>query len=364
MGERCAVVLFNLGGPDSLEAVEPFLESLFGDPAILSVPGPVRRPLARFIARRRARTAREIYARLGGRSPLLELSQAQAAALEARLGERMPGSQAKVFLVMRHWKPRARETLEAVKAFAPARIVALPLYPQYSTTTTASSLAEFREEAALAGIDAPVHEICCYPQEEDFLAAHARLIAETLDGLTGTLRILFSAHGLPEQVVKRGDPYQWQVERTVAALVEHLTPRLGEGLFEWRIGYQSRVGPLKWIGPSTESEIVAAGKARRTLVVVPIAFVSEHSETLVELDIEYRALAEKCGVETFRRVPALGAAPEFIAALAGMVEEALARGPGLAPAAGRRICPGHRTACPCPAVSGTLAVARAERASA
>ncbi|NWG46709.1 MAG: ferrochelatase [Alphaproteobacteria bacterium] len=350
MSGRVAIILFNLGGPDGPEAVEPFLLNLFSDPAILSVPGFLRGRLARLIARKRAPIAREIYAKMGGGSPILPQTEAQARALEAVLaGAGEAGGSARVFTVMRYWHPRAADVAREVKAWGPERIVLLPLYPQFSTTTTGSSLAEWAEAAAAAGLDQPTHTICCYPREAGFLAAHARAIEARLAEVPAgeTIRILFSAHGLPERVIKRGDPYQWQVERTVEALVDHLNPRLGEGLYDWRICYQSRVGPLKWIGPSTEDEIRAGAAAGRALVVVPIAFVSEHSETLVELDDEYRHLAEAAGARTYLRVPALGVSEAFIGGLGALVADALARPPGIGPHGGRRICNGDRAGCPC-----------------
>lgn len=339
---KLAVVLFNLGGPDGPEAVEPFLRNLFSDPAIIRAPSFVRLPLARFIAGRRAPIAREIYGRIGGGSPILKETEDQARALEAALQDGLPG--ARVFIVMRYWHPRAAETVKAVKAFAPDRIVLLPLYPQYSTTTSASSLAEWALAARDAGLAAPATTLCCYPSEPDFVAAHADLLAEALARVpAGAMaRVLFSAHGLPERVVKAGDPYQHQVERSAAAVAAALGARMPE----WRVTYQSRVGPLKWIGPETSAEIEAAARAGLAVVVVPIAFVSEHSETLVELDIEYRHLAEAAGAVAYIRVPALAAHTKFIDSLAGLVAR-FAEAGGVRSEADTRLCPGTYRGCPC-----------------
>ncbi len=331
---KLAVVLFNLGGPDSLSAVRPFLFNLFNDPAIIGAPAPIRWCLAQWISRRRAPVARKIYEKLGGRSPLLELTQRQAAALETLLGET---GEARVFVAMRYWHPRSGETARLVKEFAPDHIVLLPLYPQYSTTTTGSSLKDWRRAAARSGLDAPTSAVCCYPTEAGWIRAQARLIRAGLDKASdqGEPRVLFSAHGLPKQVIEGGDPYQWQVEATAAAVVEELAmPEL-----DWVVCYQSRVGPMEWIGPSTEDELARAAQDRVPVVVAPIAFVSEHSETLVELDVEYREAAEKMGVPGYVRVPAVGTEENFVEGLAEIVEKMLEAGPPLCSDRGRRRCP-------------------------
>lgn len=335
-----AVVLFNLGGPDAPDAVEPFLFNLFADPAIIGLPGLLRRPLARRISRRRAPVARGIYAQMGGGSPILGNTERQAQALEARL--RGGGLDAKVFIAMRYWHPFADETARDVAAMTPAQVVLLPLYPQYSTTTTASSLQNWREAASAAGLVCDTRAICCYPVERGFVAALADAIGETLAGWSGRPpRILFSAHGLPKKVIRRGDPYQWQVERTAAAVAA----ALGSAVPDWVVCYQSRVGPLEWIGPSTVDELRRAGRDRVPVLVVPVAFVSEHSETLVELDIEYRHLAEAAGVPAYVRMPTVDAREAFIAGLAGLVKDALGRPAAIAPDGGRRICPAEFGRC-------------------
>jgi len=335
---KLAVVLFNLGGPDKPDAVEPFLFNLFKDPAIIGAPGLVRYPLAKLIARRRAPVAREIYAKLGGGSPILANTEAQAAALERALAAR--GIAAKSFIAMRYWHPFAAETARAVAALAPERVVLLPLYPQYSTTTTASSLAEWRKAAA--GLNAETRAVCCYPAERGFVAALAALIRPHLQRREGQApRLLFSAHGLPKKVIARGDPYQWQVERTAAAVAASL----GAAASDWVVCYQSRVGPLEWIGPATDAEIRRAGRDGVPLVVAPIAFVSEHSETLVELDIEYRHLAEQAGVPSYVRVPTVSAHAAFIGGLAAQVEAALIRPAAIAPDGGTRLCPAEFGRC-------------------
>lgn len=357
--KKLAVVLFNLGGPDEPDAVRPFLFNLFNDPAIIALPTIVRWPLAKLISGKRAPVAREIYANLGGGSPLLPNTQAQANALELELaGTLGAGTAVKVFIAMRYWHPMSDETARAVAGFEPDEIVLLPLYPQYSCTTSGSSIKEWRRAAGKAGLAVPTKTVCCYPRDDGFVAEVARLVAEALTGeaLTGEAltgggrngetRILFSAHGLPKKVVEAGDPYQWQVEESVAAVLEKLAQRSDLPGFDPIVCYQSRVGPLEWIGPSTEDEIERAGKDGKPLLVVPIAFVSEHSETLVELDIEYGELAEKCGVPTYVRVKTVDAGRDFVTGLANAVVAALRRNGDLSSNAGMRLCPSQCGRCP------------------
>jgi ferrochelatase len=329
---KLAVVLFNLGGPDSPEAVQPFLRNLFSDPAIITLPWILRAPIAWQVARRRAPVAREIYAHIGGRSPIVPETQGQARALEAALAA--DGVKAKAFIAMRYWHPFADGAALAVKNYAPDRIVLLPLYPQFSTTTTASSLKDWHRAARKVGLDVPTHEIVSYPREAGFIAALAARIRAALgDASPEEFRLLLSAHGLPKKIIARGDPYQRQVEESASALVDALGIKgLDWPKDEWKVCYQSRVGPLEWIGPATDAEIRRAGAEGKKLIVAPIAFVSEHSETLVELDIEYGKLARESGVPDYRRARAVGDHPAFIAGLAGLVREAALDRPGAAKA--------------------------------
>lgn len=336
---RVAVVLFNLGGPDRPESVRPFLFNLFNDPAIIQAPTLLRTPLAALISTTRAKGARANYAIMGGASPLLAETQAQTRALQALLD---PTEQAtKVFIAMRYWKPFCSQTAAEVAAFAPDDVVLLPLYPQFSTTTTGSSAKAWARAYRGPG---RVRMVCCYPTLKDFVAAHAARIeaAYAAAGSPPRPRLLFSAHGLPEKIIAAGDPYQVQIEATAAAVAE----RLGSD-WDWQVCYQSRVGPLKWLGPSTPEAIAAAGEAGLGLVVTPIAFVSEHIETLVELDHEYAELAESAGCPYYVRVPALGIEPAFIDALAGLVGQALAWSDGAAQTGeGGRWCAADWSACP------------------
>lgn len=307
---KTAVILFNLGGPDAPEAIAPFLKNLFSDPAILRLPAPLRLPLAWLIATRRAPVARGIYGEIGGKSPILPQTLAQADALETALGKAF-----KCFIAMRYWHPFADEAVQAVKEWGAERLVLLPLYPQFSTTTTASSLRDWRRAAKAHGLALTDQTICCYPDHPGLIAAFCDLIrsaqAKRQNGVA--YRLLLTAHGLPERVIRAGDPYQTQVEQTAAAIVGTL------GITDYSICYQSRVGPLKWIGPATDVEIRRAGDDGLGVIVVPVAFVSEHSETLVELDIEYAKLASEVGVKDYIRVPTVSTHPSFIGALADLV---------------------------------------------
>jgi ferrochelatase len=338
MSARVAVILFNLGGPDRPEAVRPFLFNLFNDPAILAAPGPVRFGLASLISTLREKSARANYAKMGGASPILKETQAQANALDAELMRRSLGLTTKTFIAMRYWKPFTDEAAAAAKAWGATEAVLLPLYPQFSSSTTASSLSAWKRASAL-----PASAVCCYPDADGFAQAHAEAILEAWRkaGSPAAPRVLFSAHGLPQRTIDRGDSYQWQVERTVAAVQALLPPE-----WESRICYQSRVGPLKWIGPSTEDEIAVAGAKKQGLIVTPIAFVSEHIETLVELDEEYAELAHESGVPFYVRAPALGVRQGFIEQLADLVSGALARPGRTCSYTGARLCPRAFGLCP------------------
>lgn len=314
---KTAIILFNLGGPDSPEAVRPFLFNLFYDRAIIDLPNPFRWLIATVIASRRAPLARDIYGKIGGRSPLLPETEAQAAALQAAIG-----GDCRTFIAMRYWHPMTDATVAAVKAYAPDQVILLPLYPQYSKTTTGSSLALWKAEAKRQGLTAPTREIIDWPVLPGWIETVAAHIRSGLAELAGQkARVLLSAHGLPKKVIAGGDPYQKQVEQSAAAVVAALAQSdLDWPDLDWVVCYQSRVGPMEWIGPSTDDEIRRAGRDGVALVVAPIAFVSEHSETLVELDIEYRHLAEHSGVPRYVRVPTASVAPAFISALAGLVK--------------------------------------------
>jgi ferrochelatase len=247
---------------------------------------------------------------------------------------------------MRYWHPMSEVTAAAVKDWGPDRVVLVPLYPQYSTTTTASSMVDWHRAARKAGLDAPTKVVCCYPREQGFIAAMALRSKPKIDEARrtapGKLRVLFSAHGLPKRVIARGDPYQWQVEQSAAAIAKQLN--LSDD--EWVVCYQSRVGPLQWIGPSTDEEITRAGADGVAVVVVPLSFVSEHSETLVELDIEYGKLAKDAGVTTYLRVPTVDDEASFIDGLARLVNATTTVEAPCMSGEGGRICPADWKQCP------------------
>ncbi|WP_265039664.1 ferrochelatase [Wolbachia endosymbiont (group A) of Trypoxylon clavicerum] len=332
-----AVILFNLGGPDSLNAVRPFLFNLFYDRRIISLPNPFRFLLAKFISAKRENTAQKIYEEIGGKSPILENTKMQAETLEQELnkpvfchpsaqtlGSRkknwIPASRAgmtpkltKVFICMRYWHPFADEVIKSVKQFDPDEVILLPLYPQYSTTTTLSSIENWQKNAKNHGLKCNIKIIHHYYNNEDFIKAHANLIAKhyKLASRIDKPRVLFSAHSLPLSVIKKGDPYASQVEETVRLIVE----KLAINNLDWSICYQSKIGPVKWLEPSTESELLRAKADGVPVVLSPMSFVSEHSETLVELDVEYKAII-KDGY--YFRVPTLSIDPLFIKCLADL----------------------------------------------
>ncbi len=313
---RIAVLLFNLGGPDGQADVRPFLQNLFSDRRIISLPWGIRQLLAWVISARRAASARANYMKMGGGSPLLAETRKQAEALELALNQ-SPDRQVKVFVGMRYWHPFIDDVARQITAWKPDETVVLPLYPQFSSTTTLSGFDVFDR-----AFSAPVRKICCYAADPTFISAHAEIVRQWLGLMsadTSQVRILFSAHGLPEKTIQAGDPYQEQVEATVSAVAAALGPDAPDH----RVCYQSRVGPLAWIGPSTEEALHEAATDRKAVLVVPIAFVSEHIETRVELDLEYAELAAELGIKTYARAPTLSLSPVFIQALAGRVEAAL-----------------------------------------
>jgi ferrochelatase len=261
----------------------------------------------------------------------------QGEALEIEVAKRVSNVSFKCFPAMRYWRPFVRDAAAAAIDWHATDAILLPLYPQFSSTTTASSLDAWERAS-----DLPCSTICCYPAGRDFAQAHADAILETWRnaGSPANPRVLFSAHGLPKGVIARGDPYQWQVEQSVDAVKRLLPPE-----WETRVCYQSRVGPMKWIGPSTEHEIKTAGREKAGVIVAPIAFVSEHVETLVELDIEYGRLARALKLPFYLRAPTPAAAPRFIAALADLVERALTAPGKVQSETGGRICPAQFGLC-------------------
>jgi len=329
--KRIGVVLFQLGGPDSLDAIEPFLYNLFCDPDIIDFPFAriARQPLARLISMRRARHVAHHYAEIGGKSPILEFTRRQAKALELELrGE----FDARVVVAMRYWHPLTEEALEELAAHAPEEVVLLPLYPQYSKTTTGSSINEWNRRFQPNGWNPRVHVVPEFYREAAYLDAVIAAIDAALRHFENPADVdmVFSAHSVPIAVIDHGDPYQRQIEHTVDLVWER-----GRWPARRHLCYQSKVGASKWLRPSmheTVKSLAAAGS--RNVLVVPISFVSDHVETLHEIDIEHRQQARSLGIENFRMMPGLNDAPEFIAALAGLVRSRIGAPQLLSSAAG------------------------------
>ena len=318
---KVGVVLFQLGGPDSLEAIEPFLYNLFSDPDIIDFPLAriARQPLARLIAARRAKHVAHHYAELGGRSPLLEHTARQAAALEAEL---RAGCDARVAVAMRYWHPFTHEAIRQLERHAPDDVVLLPLYPQYSRTTTGSSFNEWRRWFRPNGWNPRLHVVEDFHEDQAYIGAVVKaidsLIAEFAD--PSDLDVIFSAHSVPVAVVEAGDPYQRQIERTV-----ELVWQRGGWPARRHLCYQSKVGASKWLRPSMHEMLQRlAAEGRKHLLVAPISFVSDHVETLHEIEIEHRRRALRLGIRDFRMVPGLNDSPAFIRALAGLVRRRVA----------------------------------------
>lgn len=307
-----AVVLFNLGGPSSYEAIKPFLRNLFSDPAIIDLPTVLRKPLAYFIACRREAKAREIYSCWGGKSPLYQNTQRQAELLEQELGPNY-----RVYVCMRYWHPRAQEVIREIEKYAPEEIVLLPLYPQFSTTTTASSFREFQSVKQLFLPEVRCKYVESYPQDQGFVTALSELVSQALKEVTIPYRILFTAHGLPMKIIRKGDPYENHIIATVNAVVS----KLAMPAIDYQICYQSRVGLLEWLKPYTEEEIIRAGHEKKSVIMVPVSFVSENSETLFELDVQYKNLALQQGIPEYIRVPTVSEHPLFIKGLADLVRQ-------------------------------------------
>ncbi len=341
MTERLAIVVFNLGGPDGPAAVRPFLFNLFNDPYIIPLPQPLRWLFATTISTLRASKSRGYYNRIGGKSVLLAETQAQARALEE--AAKPLAKDVRTFVLMRYWHPMAREVVQQLKAYAPTRIVVLPLYPQYSTTTTGTTLAALEQEAKRQNLTTPLETLCCYPTDPGFVDSIAAQLGGVYEASRahGRPRVLFSAHGLPMKTIEGGDPYEWQVHESTKAVVA----KLGIADLDWTICYQSRVTPVPWLGPPVEAEIRRAGADKVPIIIVPIAFVSEHVETLVELDETMRDLAKESGVPHFARLPAVRTNPTFITALAGFTERLRDKRTPCT-ASGTRLCPANHTKCP------------------
>jgi protoporphyrin/coproporphyrin ferrochelatase len=321
------ILLFNLGGPDSLADVEPFLINLFSDRDIIELPlGAVLQPIvARIIAKSRGPSVRENYARIGGGSPQLRITREQARALETRLND--GGLRARTFIAMRYWQPTTEQALEAMAAEGISRVVTLTLFPHYSQATTGSSEKELQRVLAQPKWRGrfTVTGIRSYPDDPLYLDAMTDAARRTLDGFPAAVRdhvvLLFSAHGLPQKFIDEGDPYVDEIQATRLGILERLPFTAREVL-----AYQSRTGPVKWIGPGTEEMLETLGhEGVKNVLVVPLSFVSDHIETLYEVDMLFAGVARKAGITGYWRTDALNSSPRFIEALSGLVEDHLER---------------------------------------
>jgi ferrochelatase len=339
--KKIAIILYNLGGPNSLKEVKKYLFNLFYDVIIL--PNPFRWILAKLISMLRENKAKGIYMNIGGKSPLLEETISQANSLQKLFNDQEETNKYKVFVAMQCWKPRFEDIYQEIIDFNPEKIITIPLYPQLSSVTTGKSIEKINNVFNLH--KEKIKHICCYFDDKKFIESHIELIKKTINSNfkeKETYRILFSAHGLPQILVDRGDPYQYQIENMVNLLVENLKIKN----LDWKITYQSRVGKIKWLGPDTENEINIAGKEGKNLVIVPISFVSEHVETLVELDIEYKEIADHYKIK-FARVPTLQNNEKYMESLKQMIEKNISGENKISSQDGNRKCPNNFKLCLC-----------------
>lgn len=336
---KIAVLLLNLGGPDNLESVNPFLFNLFNDKAIIRLPSFMRVPLAYYITLSRQNKTKSIYRAIGDKSPILEETQLQAAALEKILNTKNKNkkdNEYKTFIIMRYWHPRAIDVVKKVESYKPHKIILLPLYPQFSTTTTQSSFQEWQDVKYKTHSNFECIEtyIPCYHNHPLFIDAQVDVITQHYKKIVDKISkknikfkkekilLIFSAHGLPQSVIDNGDPYQKQIEESVKLIVKKFEKTVKKQKewpsFEYKITYQSKVGRLKWLEPNTEDEIKKYSEDKRAMLIIPIAFVSEHSETLVELDIEYKKIAYDNGCLLYERASTLRTNHYYIECLADL----------------------------------------------
>lgn len=310
---KIAIVLFNLGGPDSLKTVESFLFNIFYDKRILNLPNPFRWLLAKFISKLRKKLSANIYSKVGGKSTLISETKAQKQALEFNLKNTI-GKNFRIFICMRYWNPNINDVVNELIKYKPSEVILLPLYPQFSSITTGSSVENFTK--FFPNKDLSIKTICCYATNKEYIDAFSKLVRDTLQKLIhqDSFRVLFSAHSIPIKSINKGDPYQWQVTQTVSKIIETLNIKN----LDYKITYQSRVGPIKWLKPNTIDEIKLTAKEKKAVVIVPISFVSEHVETLFELDYKYFNIACKYSLE-YLRVPTLRVNEMFINALKNII---------------------------------------------
>lgn len=320
---KVAIVLLNLGAPDSNKAIAPFLINLFSDPAILPMSKIARWFLARYITFKRLPEATKSYNQIGGHSPLLANTIKQAEALDSVLNTNS-SSQFKSFIAMRYWHPFTDTCALEVSKWQPNKIVLLPLYPQYSTTTTESSIKEWSKVSKLYNLNKiATHSICCWPTNEGFIASSAEKIKKSIARINPSNKnwhLLFSAHGLPYDFIEKfGDPYPYHIKYSAEAISKYLKLKKSQ----WSISFQSRVGNTTWLQPYTEDKIIELAKNKTPIIIYPISFVSEHSETLIELDLTYRELAYTNGAQSYTRVPTVDTDSVFINGLAKLINSSL-----------------------------------------
>ena len=312
------VLLLNLGGPDSLEAVEPYLVNLFLDPFLIRIPflrGFLRRWFARWVARRRAPHARQLYSEIGGRSPIGPLTESQGRRLEEELG---PGY--KSYVAFSAWRPYIKDAVEQARADGCQKLVGVSLYPQWCSATTESAFHDLRKSVNGA---MPLAEVDSYPEDPQYLDSLTSTVREALRRFEKPeqVHVLFSAHGVPQSLIRRGDPYQSEIKKTVQGVLQRLPKDQ-----PWSLSYQSKVGPVKWLEPATIDHLPALAKQGvKQVLVVPVAFVSDHIETLHEQRILLRGIAQKAGIERYEVANALNDCRLFARALARLVREAEAR---------------------------------------
>jgi ferrochelatase len=311
MTEKKAVLLLQMGGPDSLDAVRPFLLNLFTDREIIKIGPAWLQPLiARIIVKKRAAHVEENYSLIGGKSPLRELTEEQARSLEQVLGDNY-----RCFVAMRYWRPSTIEALAAIRKAGIKDITAVSLYPHYSRATTGSSIKELKKVLAESKVDFNVRYIDSFYNDSGYIDAMAEKIREGLQQFhpLAEVELLFSAHSLPQSFIDEGDPYLAQIEESVRLIMQQFT-------VPHHLSFQSRAGPVKWLEPSTDDMLKKlAGSGVKNLLVVPLSFVSDHIETLHEIDIEYSKKAWELGIAKFARMPSLNSSPRFIEALAALV---------------------------------------------
>ncbi len=311
MSEQIGVILLNLGGPETLDDVEPFLYNLFSDRKIIRLgPSFLQKPIARFIAKRRAPKSRKSYSLIGGGSPLKKITSEQGQALQARLAEH---GNFKVAMAMRYWPPYALQTLEEFAGQGISRIIALTLYPHFSKATTGSSLDDLHLAANAMGASFDIAEIAVWPDQPDYVQCLARTISDGFSLFSGEkVELVYSAHSLPVKFIEEGDPYLDDMGKTISA-IEQITKVKGH------LAFQSRSGPVEWLSPSTpEMMEKLAGQGCKNILMVPISFVSDHVETLYEIDIEYKELAQTMGID-LKRTESLNVIPGFIDGLCNLV---------------------------------------------